>query len=255
VTGIGCGEQTQLCIDLPSGLNCYPWMQSLRDYPRTPFRDMRQLNESETIAEYMSVFWKNLEFSSGQHSLQHFLQLRLLLPDPLLVKPFILDLDFRRISLITDINPDQQWILELATLFNKAMYWQKVTTLAIVQNTLDYQNNTPFDSGVYSLCDKILFINGDFTNINWIGMWITVGVLLLVCMISYGISLLEWFSRNKVSLLKKDDWQRMGRNISKWVRKCLERMRGSMPHNNGSVQLSTLPARPRPADEEPDDPI
>jgi hypothetical protein len=53
------------------------------------------------------------------------------------------------------------------------------------------------DLGKYSLCDRILFIDADFTNINWIGMWITVVVLLVFCAISYGISLLEWASQNK----------------------------------------------------------
>jgi hypothetical protein len=221
-TGIGCGEQTQICIDFPSGLKCYPWTKGLRDYPRTLFRDLQQFNDIDTVREYMVVFWRNLESSSGEQSLQYFIRRRFILPNPLLVKPLVLD-PFR-ISMIRNIDTERQWISELSALFNKARYWQKITTLAIVRNTLNRKNNTPFDLGKYSLCDKILFIDADFTNINWIGMWITVGVLLLLWIISYGVSLLEWASRNNISLMNREVWEQFRINTSKWLQKNLDRI-------------------------------
>ena len=118
------------------------------------------------------------------------------------------------------------------------------------------------DLGKYSLCDRILFIDADFTNINWIRMWIIVVVLLVLCVISYGISLLEWASRNREvqQQLRTEtfNWvqkklgriRRMPTNTFKWVQKKLGRIRG-IPYQN--VPLSTLPAQARRLhDEEPD---
>jgi hypothetical protein len=270
-TGIGCGDQTQICIDFPSGLKCYPWTKGLQDYPRTLFWDLRQFNDFDIVNGYMAVFWRNLESSSGEQSPQYFLRRRFLLLDPLLVKRFVLDP--YRAGLVINIDAERQWISELSALFNKASYWQKITTLAIVRNTLDHQNNTPFDLGKLSLCDKILFLDADFTNINWIGMWITGGVLLLPCIISYGIPLLEWASKNNISLRNREGWEQMRIDTSKWARKRLDRITKmrvdtskwvqnmldrirAIPHQDVPVNLSTLPAQaPRIPDEEPDDPV
>jgi hypothetical protein len=89
----------------------------------------------------------------------------------------------------------------------------------MVQNTIDRSNDTPWDNNKWSLCDKIFSINGDFTNINWTGGWSTVGVLLLVCSISRGISLLEWASRKNIT------WQQLRSNTVKWIEDRLDKMR------------------------------
>lgn len=84
-------------------------------------------------------------------------------------------------------------------------------------------------------------------------MWIMVGVLLVLCVINYGISFLEWASRKNVSPMDTQVWQQVRINTSECLQKKLVRIRG-IPH--GDVHLSTLSAQaPRPPDEEPDDPI
>jgi hypothetical protein len=251
-TGIGCGEQTQFCVEFLSGIKCYPWTKSLWDFPRHLGKDVQQLKDPELPIEFARVFMRNLE-NTLDNGLQYFLQRRLHLPNPLLVRPMAIDV--YRNSFITDIDIEHQWISELGALFDKAMYWQKITTLAVVQNTLDRKFNTPIDPRIYSLCDKILFIDADFTNINWIGMWISVGVLLLFCMISYGISLLTWASENKVNLLNREVWRQLRINTSKWVQKMSDRI-GGISHQDSSVKLGTLSIQaPRSPDEEPDDPV
>lgn len=143
------------------------------------------------------MFWRNLESSSGERSLQYFLRRRFLFPGSLLVKRVIIDP--YHLGLIMNIDAECPWISELSAIFNKAMYWQKIETLAIVQNTINHSNGTPFDYEKLSLCDRIIFIDGDFTSINWTRGWITVGVLLLLCTISCGVSLREWASRKNVT--------------------------------------------------------
>jgi hypothetical protein len=249
MTGIACMEQTQVCIDIPSGPKCYPWGKNLQSYDRTIMRDLRQFNDVDTVIEYATIFWKNLEYNK---SLQQFLQRLLRLPNPLLAKPTVLDL--HGIAVIWDINTERQWIKELAALFNKALYWQKILTLAVVQNALDRKNNTPHLWN-FAICDKILIVNADFTNINWIGMWITVGLLILVCIISYGISFLEWASQINISPLSREVWQQLDKNASRWVKKWLDRIR-DISYQDHPVNLNNLSAQAlRPLDEEPDNPI
>jgi hypothetical protein len=271
-TGIGCGEQTQVCIGLPSGEKCYPWTKSLEDHPRMLLGDLGQLNDINTVMEYYTVFWKYLEGWSGEQSLQFFLRRYLFFPDSLLVKRFVIDP--YRVLYIKDIDSRHQWISELTALFNKAKYWQKLSILDIARNNIDRKKDTIYDRGydysVNSLCSKILFIDSDFTNINWVGMWITIGALLLLCIISYGISLLEWIKTSEWVHKKQERIRQMRGRISEWasnsleelrrkwfkfctwVHKKLDRIRG-VENRDPEVGLRTL--APRPPNDEPDNPI
>jgi hypothetical protein len=248
-TAIGCGEQTQVCLDNPSGVKCYPWTKNLGYLPRDLRRDLRQFHDGDL--DYVRVFQRNLGLLKGSSGLQEFLKKRLLLPNPLLLRPWVMDPS--GISLIYQgMDAERQWISELAALFNKAMYWQKISALALVQNTPDQLDT--HDWGKDSLCDRILFYDGDFTNINWIGMWITVGVLLLVCIISYGISLMEWASEKKFSLSKRETWRELWEIAFKRMKKISDRIRG-IKHQDPPTALSTLPSRAtRSPDDDPDDP-
>ena len=40
-------------------------------------------------------------------------------------------------------------------------------------------------SGSSSLCDRILFRDGDYTNINWIGFWAVMSALIVICLVSF----------------------------------------------------------------------
>lgn len=277
-TGIGCAEQTQTCIELPSGHKCYPWTSALKDpeeIPRTMLKELIQFNDVDTVMEYMTVFWKYLEGNFGEQGLQFFLRRYLFFSDSLLVKRFIID-PYPSFY-IKDIDPRHQWISELNALFHKARYWQKLSILGIVRNNIDRKNDTLYDRGydysLYSLCNKILFIDADSTNINWVGMWATIGALLVLCMISYGISLLEWI---KTSEWVHKKWERIGQmrmkvsrgayghfqklqrtwyKLCTWVQKKLERIRG-IQNQDPEVNLRTFADPiPRPLNDEPDNSI
>jgi hypothetical protein len=72
--------------------------------------------------------------------------------------------------MIANINNAQQWILELNAIFLKAIIWQKIRILSVVQNNNDHTNKTYILAGTdhktTSLYDRILLINGDYININ-----------------------------------------------------------------------------------------
>ncbi|PMD29349.1 hypothetical protein L207DRAFT_538952 [Hyaloscypha variabilis F] len=192
-TAIGCIERFQVCFDSKSagGYRCYPWMSALMDFPKGMMPELLLSFGLELSMDYIKVFDRNLEINAS--SLLDFLQRRTNLRRPLLAPQ--LRLNPTNPGVIRNIDSARQWILELDALFSKAVVWQKMRTLSFINNDNDYSNNTLLPPGkpfVASLCDRILLINGDYTNINWIGIWIPIVFLLLLCLISYADAFIEW---------------------------------------------------------------
>jgi hypothetical protein len=253
-TGIGCVEQNQICMTLPTGIKCYPWTKSVKDIPTEVFTDVERFYNNATLEEYVRVFYRHLQSSSDQNGLQRFLRRQITLQNPPLVIRSTLMAPQRYFS-IREIDTEMQWVSELAALFAKFMYWQKLETRRTVQNTIDHRNGTP-TSGSYLepflLCDMILLTDSDFTNINWSGMWVTLVVLTAVCLFSYKVEFDEWQSQNK------DTWKKLREGfqsgIDNWTRRC----RGLIfrPRQDAPVGLDELQTQPPvpPEDEDPDDP-
>jgi hypothetical protein len=98
------------------------------------------------------------------------------------------------IRIIDNIDPIRQWIFELEALFMKTIYWQKIKILNIVQNDIIPENATS-PSGYISLrylCDRVIFVDGGYININLIGICVVVPSLLIICLLSYAIPQMEW---------------------------------------------------------------
>jgi hypothetical protein len=192
-TAIGCIERFQVCFDSKSagGYRCYPWMRALMDYPKEMAPELLLSFGFELVADYVSVFTRNLEILSS--SVLDFLQRRTNLRRPLLAPQ--MRINPTNPGMIYNIDSARQWILELDALFSKALFWQKMRTLSIIDNDNDYSNNTlltPGKPSVVSLCDRILLIDGDYTNIHWLWIWMMIGILLLLCLISYIDFFIEW---------------------------------------------------------------
>jgi hypothetical protein len=192
-TAIGCIERFQVCFDSKSagGYRCYPWMRALMDYPKEMAPELLLSFGLELMMDYVSVFTRNLEILTS--SVLHFLQRRTNLRRALLAPQ--MRLSPMSPGMIYNIDSARQWILELDALFSKAMVWQKMRTLSIIDNDNDYSNNTllaPGKPSAASLCDRILLIDGDYTNISWLGIWIMISILLLLCLISYTEVFIEW---------------------------------------------------------------
>jgi len=192
-TAIGCIERFQVCFDSKSagGYRCYPWMSALMDYPKEMAPELLLSFGSELMSDYVSVLMRNLEILSS--SLLDFLQRRTNLRRPLLAPQ--MRLNPTNPGMIYNIDSARQWILELDALFSKAMVWQRMRTFSIINNNNDYSNSTllpPGKPSAASLCGRILLINGDYTNISWPGIWIMIGILLMLCLISYADFFIEW---------------------------------------------------------------
>jgi len=79
----------------------------------------------------------------------------------------------------------EPWVVEVETWFMKAF----LSGVLSIQNGALYAI-LDFDPGFSSeyirewkLCGRILFHSKDFTNINWIGLWITTVSLILICLV------------------------------------------------------------------------
>jgi hypothetical protein len=82
------------------------------------------------------------------------------------------------------MDPNEQWIQETQAWFQKAMLLVRVLILKIAQNELAPGQLPLNPIREYSLCDLILLLDGDYINIDWIGMWITLAVLIIICIAS-----------------------------------------------------------------------
>ena len=214
-TAIGCVEQFQVCFNAGFGLKCYPWMDSLKvNTSGKVMQDLRQAyrNTHGVALDYASVFWLSLGVPSlGISYLQAYLQRHVILRRPLLVTPLRLGPSLPEV--VWDVNATHQWLLELDALFTKAVLWQKILTLAVAQGGNDLSNQTRVAPDTMSektnLCDRIILVNGDYTNIDWVWMWVLIGTLALLCIISYaGIyipwvqSIFKWLREEDFPLLK-----------------------------------------------------
>jgi len=161
------------------------------DFPKGMAPELLLSFGRELSMDYVKVFDRNLEICAS--SVLDFLQRRTNLRRPLLAPQ--MRLNPTNPGVIRDIDSARQWILELDALFSKAVVWQKMRTLSIIDNDNDYSNNTlllPGKLSAASLCDRILLINGDYTNINWLGILILIAFLLLLWLISYADVFIEW---------------------------------------------------------------
>ena len=107
----------------------------------------------------------------------------------------------------------EPWAVEVETWFMKAF----LSGIFSIQDGALYtiQDLDPAFSSDYirewKLCGRILFHNGDFTNINWIGFWITTASLTLICLVGNQVhtihkvlkGLLKFLSRLKKTVISR----------------------------------------------------
>jgi len=104
--------------------------------------------------------------------------------------------------------PDDQWVTEVETWIRKGM----VNAIVYTQNGARFhlahsnyrlgRNEDPAAIDFmrqHSLCDRILFRDANYTNINWIGFWITDFVFAIICIASFTI---EGIDKNMRKLWK-----------------------------------------------------
>jgi hypothetical protein len=91
----------------------------------------------------------------------------------------------------------EQWVMEVETWFIKAI----LGAIFQIQDTALYSvrkiDSSFSDKYIreWSLCGRILFRDGDYININWIGFWATVGSLTLLCLVGNQVESVHEVSR------------------------------------------------------------
>ena len=277
-TAIACIEQFQVCLDPGFGFRCYPWMQSLGvNVPPKIMQDLHRAyqNLHDVALDYASVFWRSFGASWVALSyLQEYLQKHVILQRPLLVTPLRLGPSLPQA--LWNVNATHQWVMELETLFTKAVIWQRILMLGVVMSEADHSNQTPWAPGTLSknlsICDKIIFVDGDYTNIDWVWTWVSIGTLALLCIISYADSYIPWISsefkqfRQWVRPLLETATQALISSMHQmWklfcgipdslqsiLQKCSVSIRGQKNHAE-DVRMHNLSGRPE--GEEPDNPL
>jgi hypothetical protein len=108
---------------------------------------------------------------------------------------------------------NEQWVLEVQTWIRKgivnailhtrkgARMYLKTGPGSMSGDPEALNTGLKDDNGEPSLCDRILFRNPDYTNINWVCFWITTIALILICIASYLIERIDKITRKARNLL------------------------------------------------------
>jgi hypothetical protein len=179
-TALGCLQQIQICVTLKSGQICYPWSKGF--YSKRVVDDLVSSGDEDTLRDYVEVLPYLVRFAS----LPDYLQKRSGTPASLLMARLRLG----SFGFVHSINTTQQWIAEVEAWFTKTMYWLRFGVLTIAINEIDPRNNdlAPAQSPVEknsSLCDMVLLIDSDYTNINFIGFCAILVSVVVVWLVSY----------------------------------------------------------------------
>jgi hypothetical protein len=85
-------------------------------------------------------------------------------------------------------NNTTQWMEEVEMWFENSLLTGRLGIEELVK--FRFEDDLPgFEELIKSpakqmLCGRILFRDGAFTNINWIGLWVTLGALCFICLVS-----------------------------------------------------------------------
>jgi hypothetical protein len=172
-TALGCLEQFQFCI--PSHNFCTPWGQRSQEISEV-IRELTIWQDTESLADIMLLFHS----LPTMLSVYDYLSWRCFNTVPLTPRP-------RWTGSETYIHNREQWVTEIETWFMKGILEAFIT----IQNGA-LSNVKPYKPGIdmdfereFSLCARILFREGAYTNINWIGLWATTATLIVICTMSY----------------------------------------------------------------------
>jgi hypothetical protein len=187
-TALGCFEQFQYCV--PRHGICAPWGPQSQHVP-TLVRDLHIDQDVGSLAE-MTVFFRGLPFMISTIT---YLYWRI---QPDRTPPLTMSTEWTSTA---RFNRREQWVTEVETWFKKGiletlLYFQRAT-----QNQLkEFEPSASMDfRRKFSLCGRILFRDGDYTNINWLGLWVTTASLSVICFVS---CMLEWIHNTMGTLFK-----------------------------------------------------
>lgn len=176
ITGLGCVEQYQFCV--PDTLNiCTPW-GSEWEYLLELMELLSKAGDNDSVQD-IRVF--QAQFASTD-TVQNYL-FRRLGPQALVSS------QYRTLSLIRYLHPTEQWIIEVKAWFETAFLQARYRVFSVLQRDrppVEYLNpNTELLELGLKACSQALFYAGNYTNIDFIQLLVTLSSLATLCLLSF----------------------------------------------------------------------
>jgi hypothetical protein len=164
---LGCFEQYQLCFD---GI-CMGWSNAT-EATRSMFHFLQSNYDGDIASEVIKVHDLLIEATS----LRNFVALRD--RSPMMIRSILRESP--GMEEIFKNSSKEQWHWEVQSWFEMSFLTAKFAFLASVQGT----QNPSTPSSTKWICDKLLFLDNNPTNINFIGLMATLSGLLVLCLFS-----------------------------------------------------------------------
>lgn len=216
---LGCFEQYQLCFDK----KCMGWSNAT-EATREMSHFLQSNYDHDIASEVLKVHSLLIEATSlrtfmARHS-----------GSPTFIHSILRQ--FPELETIFRNSPKEQWHREVQSWFELSFLTAKFALLASVQGAKG-QSAAPEDhfSNTSWICDKLLFLDNNPTNINFIGLMATLSGLLVLCLISLMGKILVQVKRGlkvcwKVCRWVGDALQRLWRDLLalayNWVQRAYE---------------------------------
>jgi hypothetical protein len=94
---------------------------------------------------------------------------------------------YRLSSVVPYIKPTEQWISEVKAWFETAFLTARFTMLSVVQRAGPRTKQPDLNDLIdpMHMCDRILFLDDNYTNLDFVGLMVTLSALLILCATSY----------------------------------------------------------------------
>jgi hypothetical protein len=178
VTALGCSEKFQYCL---GSLACTDWGRQSSGAYSLLNGSLAQSNE-DIRGDILTIY----RMMPAMTSVHEYLGLR-----STLVRSMI-PLVTRDSDPIDPTDNSEPWVTEVETWFLKGAIDAIQFARYGARFPLDKETEN-FDEDFrrkYSLCGRILFRHGSYTNLSWIGVWITISISFLICLSSYHLEII-----------------------------------------------------------------
>jgi hypothetical protein len=178
-TALGCVEQYQFCLP-KSRQPCTDWNSPYDGSQAWPFRSYLQKHRGTEAADEMLRMIRIQIESAKEASITMFLNNRR-------GTQVLLTSSARMLAEVPQIDADEQWILEVQSWLERAFLRHKFRILGTLGSKEKDSQGSPPGSPLDRawICDRALFINGDFTNTDVFGMVATTAGFLFLCVLSF----------------------------------------------------------------------
>jgi len=203
---LGCFEQYNLCFDE----RCTGWSNAT-DATGKMFQFLQSNYGHDIASEVIKIQSLLTKAAALQNFMQHHHR------SSMMVRALSPDLD-----VIYGNSSNRQWHWEVQSWFEMAFLTVKFSLLASVQGE---KKNSVWSSDHFSntswICNKLLFLDNDSTNINFIGLMATLSGLLVIYLVSMIRRILVWIKHGLGICWK----------VCQWVRAVLRRLWKDLLHD------------------------